>query len=63
MLSNVNFYLNKIKLQFLSEACLYKGNVYQQGQTWQDGCDYECECTDATKGMYRCTERCESQLD
>ncbi|XP_053401477.1 uncharacterized protein LOC123550590 isoform X2 [Mercenaria mercenaria] len=40
-------------------ACLYKGQVYQQGNTWQDGCDYECECTDATKGMYRCTERCQ----
>ena len=42
---------------FISGACLYKGQVYQQGQTWQDGCDYECECTDANRGMYKCTER------
>ncbi|XP_060600216.1 uncharacterized protein LOC132753729 isoform X4 [Ruditapes philippinarum] len=40
-------------------ACLYKGQIYKQGVTWQDGCDYECECTDASKGMYKCTERCQ----
>lgn len=38
-------------------ACLYKGQIYSQGQTWQDGCDLDCECTDALNGVYRCTDR------
>ncbi|XP_061197993.1 uncharacterized protein LOC133206079 [Saccostrea echinata] len=41
-----------------SSACIYKGQIYQQGQTWQDGCDYNCECIDAAKGVYRCSDRC-----
>merc|ERR1711874_153103 len=40
-------------------ACLYKGVVYNQGDTWEDGCDYDCECTDASAGKYICTERCQ----
>ncbi|KAH3775135.1 hypothetical protein DPMN_176532, partial [Dreissena polymorpha] len=39
-----------------SNKCLYKGQIYDQGQTWQDGCDFECECVDASRGMYRCSE-------
>ncbi|XP_021364449.1 uncharacterized protein LOC110457477 [Mizuhopecten yessoensis] len=41
-----------------TRACIYKGQIHQQGETWHDGCNYDCECTDATKGMYRCTDRC-----
>ncbi|GFR68031.1 collagen alpha-5(VI) chain, partial [Elysia marginata] len=40
-------------------GCLYKGVSYQQGATWQDGCDFDCECVDATQGKYMCTERCQ----
>ncbi|KAL4234203.1 hypothetical protein ACF0H5_005856 [Mactra antiquata] len=21
-------------------GCLYRGNIYKQGQTWEDGCDF-----------------------
>ncbi|XP_078338507.1 uncharacterized protein LOC111134355 isoform X1 [Crassostrea virginica] len=38
--------------------CVYKGQMYQQGQKWQDGCDYVCECVDSVAGRYMCTERC-----
>jgi len=38
--------------------CVYKGAVYNQGATWDDTCSYRCQCVDANKGMYRCTERC-----
>ena len=38
-------------------SCIYKGRIYNQGQTWQDGCDLDCECTDAADGVYRCTDR------
>ncbi|XP_052786252.1 uncharacterized protein LOC128221710 [Mya arenaria] len=39
-------------------GCYYKNNVYTQSQTWRDGCDYKCECTDASMGRYRCTALC-----
>jgi hypothetical protein len=37
--------------------CEYKGGQYQQGQRWDDGCDYNCECMDASTGRYKCTEK------
>ncbi|XP_035826806.1 uncharacterized protein LOC101848762 [Aplysia californica] len=40
-------------------GCLFKGVVYNQGDTWEDGCDYDCECTDASAGKYVCNERCQ----
>ena len=36
---------------------MYKGKSYGQYQTWEDGCDYKCECIDAQRGQYRCTDR------
>ncbi|XP_052079622.1 kielin/chordin-like protein [Mytilus californianus] len=39
-------------------GCLYKGQVYSQGQKWSDGCDYNCECLEATTGHYRCQDKC-----
>ena len=39
-----------------AEVCVYKGQEYSQGQKWQDGCDYNCECVDAPNGQYKCTE-------
>lgn len=42
---------------FITEMCIYKGRDYAQGQKWQDGCDYNCECTNAKMGFYRCTEK------
>ena len=41
----------------LSAGCLYKGQVYVQGQRWDDGCDLSCECDDASTGRYRCRAR------
>lgn len=41
-----------------STGCVYKQNVYQQGQTWKDGCTYSCTCVDATTGKYTCTGLC-----
>ncbi|KAK3581064.1 hypothetical protein CHS0354_033850 [Potamilus streckersoni] len=39
-------------------GCMYKGFIYNQGQKWDDGCDYECECIDEHTGQYRCMEKC-----
>ncbi|XP_025096408.1 putative epidermal cell surface receptor isoform X2 [Pomacea canaliculata] len=36
--------------------CDYKGTRYSQGQVWQDGCDYKCDCVDASEGQYQCNE-------
>ncbi|XP_053376973.1 uncharacterized protein LOC123528762 [Mercenaria mercenaria] len=40
------------------EVCVYKGNMYGQGQRWQDGCQYDCTCDDAKTGHFHCTDRC-----
>ncbi|CAI9721272.1 type VI, alpha [Octopus vulgaris] len=40
------------------QGCMYKGRYYPKDQVWIDGCDYSCKCTDATQGIYECTERC-----
>ena len=37
-------------------TCEYKGQNYYQGQQWQDGCDYQCTCTDSKTGHYECHE-------
>ena len=37
--------------------CEYNGQHYQQGETWEDGCQYNCVCEDTTTGKYKCTEK------
>jgi len=41
-----------------SSGCIYKGQVYSQGQTWKDGCSYSCTCNDAASGQYACKDLC-----
>lgn len=43
---------------YVADVCVYDGRMYKQGQKWQDGCDYDCICTDGMTGKYECTERC-----
>lgn len=38
-------------------GCYYKGVVYQKGQTWSDGCQFDCVCLDDMSGQYQCTEK------
>ncbi|XP_035824757.1 uncharacterized protein LOC101847325 [Aplysia californica] len=38
--------------------CVYNGKSYGQYQAWNDGCDYKCECIDAQRGQFKCTDRC-----
>lgn len=40
------------------QVCVYKGQAYNQGQRWQDGCDFNCICDDGMTGKYTCTARC-----
>ena len=44
-------------LLFVSAGCMYKNNLYQHGQSWNDGCDYKCTCKDGVSGRYECTTR------
>ena len=37
--------------------CLYNGQQYTQGQTWDDDCEFTCVCDDASRGHYQCIER------
>lgn len=47
-----------IKCVFLiSAVCVYKGKQYKQGQKWQDGCAYDCECVDGSMGQFQCTDK------
>lgn len=38
-------------------VCIYNGNIYNQGQSWDDGCKYVCTCENANAGVYRCTSK------
>ena len=40
----------------LVAACVYNGQRYSSGQSWQDGCDKNCTCRDANLGYYQCDE-------
>lgn len=42
---------------FIDGMCNYKGKMYQTGEKWLDGCDYECVCRDGNKGDYQCYNR------
>ena len=42
---------------FFSDYCEYKGQRYTHGETWEDGCDYNCVCEDASTGSWRCVEK------
>ena len=46
---------NKMHLS-ISAVCAYKSKMYFQGQTWKDGCQYQCTCIDASKGLYSCEQ-------
>ncbi|KAK7491403.1 hypothetical protein BaRGS_00017381, partial [Batillaria attramentaria] len=41
-----------------TEGCFYNGQMYGQNAVWQDACDYNCTCEDATTGYYSCVELC-----
>ncbi|XP_059141677.1 uncharacterized protein LOC131929465 [Physella acuta] len=43
----------------LQNKCMYKSKLYNQGEKWQDGCEYECVCTDAQHGKFECTSQCD----
>ena len=49
--------ISAVVYPMFSEYCVYKGQQYAQGQTWEDGCDYTCECVDAHIGQYKCNEK------
>ena len=35
-------------------GCIYKGVQYQQGDVWDDGCDFTCTCEDGAKRQFVC---------
>ena len=39
-------------------ACVYKGQLYKPGDSWEDGCEYSCTCEPNTGGMYTCVQIC-----
>lgn len=52
-----SFYIYKFVIYFKDGKCRYKGITYHRGETWTDGCDYDCECVDGHTGRYSCTNR------
>ena len=53
----VGMYIFLYGMPWFSGACVYKKKVYKQGDKWNDGCDYQCECIDQLRGKFRCTDR------
>jgi len=47
----------QLKHHSFISGCVYKGQLFLQGQKFDDGCDYECECLDNVTGKYQCTEK------
>ncbi|CAC5382852.1 unnamed protein product [Mytilus coruscus] len=39
-------------------GCIYKGQLHQAGDEWDDGCDFHCKCVDSKIGRYQCTAQC-----
>ncbi|VDI05046.1 Hypothetical predicted protein [Mytilus galloprovincialis] len=39
-------------------GCLYKGSMYHQGDSWEDGCVYNCTCDDEQSGHFSCHDLC-----
>lgn len=54
---NSTYYIQHMRLSGITVClgCVYKDHVYQQGETWKDGCTYSCTCHDAATGKYACT--------
>eukprot|EP00916_Digyalum_oweni_P007206 GHVL01012180.1.p1 GENE.GHVL01012180.1~~GHVL01012180.1.p1 ORF type:complete len:402 (-),score=23.95 GHVL01012180.1:145-1350(-) len=45
------------------DHCEYKRQRYGQGERWEDGCDFNCVCEDASTGAWRCVDKCEKYVD
>ncbi|KAH3867360.1 uncharacterized protein LOC127867513 [Dreissena polymorpha] len=45
------------------QGCHYKGKVYHQGQTWDEGCDFRCTCEDERTGRYVCQDICPTYIN
>lgn len=41
----------------ITDFCIYNGVPYQQGATWNSGCDKRCRCDDAKTGLINCDDR------
>lgn len=54
---NSTYHIQHMRLSGITVClgCVYKDHVYQQGETWKDGCTYSCTCHDAATGKYTCT--------
>ena len=46
-----------VNVYYLLLGCVYKGTLVYQGQKFDDGCDYTCECLDNVTGKYRCNKK------
>ena len=50
----MSLYSEDLSIFLAVGKCYYKGQQYSQGAQWQDGCAYDCECTNAAIGQYQC---------
>ncbi|XP_046360005.2 CCN family member 3-like [Haliotis rufescens] len=40
--------------------CLYRGEMFRQGETWNIDCDYNCRCVDDYYGHFICSSECQA---
>ena len=53
---NIEYSIETV-ISFFSAFCVYNGVAYQQGKSWNVGCDKQCRCDDASKNIYNCADR------
>jgi hypothetical protein len=40
----------------VAAICMYNGQQYVQGESWDVGCQLKCVCEDANSGRIRCSD-------
>lgn len=51
---NIFAVLIHVSLGLVSDKCIYKNKMYDQGEKWDDGCQYTCTCIESQSGFYKC---------
>uniref|UniRef100_A0A8W8JW71 VWFC domain-containing protein n=5 Tax=Magallana gigas TaxID=29159 RepID=A0A8W8JW71_MAGGI len=58
------FPISQSQITMVRDQCIFpskNGNqflIYNEGEQWNDGCDYTCTCKDGSSGYYECISSC-----
>lgn len=57
IINNSILIFNWIPFFLCQDLCIYKNKLYNQGDKWDDGCEYSCQCKDGNSGYYECSPK------